>query len=223
MARRGRCWARSRGSFEALTRRAITAWMRVHTWSSLVCTAFLLFLCVTGLPLIFHEEIDAAVSPAQPLPAVAAATKPLDLDQLLARALAGHPRDVPLYMSFDTDRPVVNVTTGPAPDAPAAEMRFQSLDRRTGAVLPRARRRGNGRGAAAPYRPDARAVGGVVPGRDGRAVRGRDRVGRSALRAVHAAARFRHGAARAQRHGAEARPAQSARDRHDSCGRPSSR
>jgi uncharacterized iron-regulated membrane protein len=27
-------------------------------WSSLVCTVFMLLLCVTGLPLIFHEEID---------------------------------------------------------------------------------------------------------------------------------------------------------------------
>ncbi len=110
--------------------------MWVHTWSSLVCTAFLLFLCVTGLPLIFHDEIDAAFAPEQPLAAVAPGTKPLDLDQLVARAVAGHPGEIPLYMSFDTDRPVVNVTTGPAPDAPAAAMRFQSLDRRTGAVLP---------------------------------------------------------------------------------------
>ena len=29
-----------------------------HKWSSLVCTVFLLMLCVTGLPLIFHDEVD---------------------------------------------------------------------------------------------------------------------------------------------------------------------
>ena len=110
--------------------------MRVHSWSSLLCTGFLLFLCITGLPLIFHEEIEAAVSSPQPLAAVAPGTRQLDLDQLLARALAEHPREVPLYMSFDTDRPVVNITSGPAPDAPAAAMRFQSLDRRNGTVLP---------------------------------------------------------------------------------------
>lgn len=28
-------------------------WSVVHTWSSLVATAFLLVLCLTGLPLIF--------------------------------------------------------------------------------------------------------------------------------------------------------------------------
>ena len=119
-----------------MTRRAITAWFLVHKWSSLVSTAFLLMLCVTGLPLIFHDEIDSAMAPVQPLAAVPAGTPPLDLDRLVARALAGEPGQLPLYLSFDIDRPVVNVTTGPAPDAPAEAMRFQSLDARTGAVLP---------------------------------------------------------------------------------------
>lgn len=119
-----------------MRRRAITAWFLIHKWTGLVSTAFLLFLCVTGLPLIFHEEIDDWLSPPAPLPVVAASATPLDLDQLVARALVSRPGEVPLYMSFDTDRPVVNVTSGPAPDAPAAAMHFQSLDRRTGAVLP---------------------------------------------------------------------------------------
>ncbi|WP_078672886.1 PepSY domain-containing protein [Chitinophaga eiseniae] len=33
-------------------------WFNWHKWSSLICTLFLLMLCVTGLPLIFHEELD---------------------------------------------------------------------------------------------------------------------------------------------------------------------
>ena len=119
-----------------MTRRTITIWFLVHKWSSLVATAFLLFLCVTGLPLIFHDEIDAALDPPAPLGAVSPAVRPLDLDAVLARALAADPGSVPLYMSFDEDRPVVNVTNGPAADAPESTMRFQSLDRRTGAVLP---------------------------------------------------------------------------------------
>lgn len=119
-----------------MTRRAITAWFLVHKWTSLVSTVFLLFLCVTGLPLIFHDEIDTWLSPRQELSAPPRGTVPLNLDQLLSRALAGRPGEVPLYMSFDTDRPVVNVTSGPAPEAGAAAMHFQSLDRRTGEVLP---------------------------------------------------------------------------------------
>ena len=35
--------------------RAIRIWAWVHTWTSLICTVFLLMLCLTGLPLIFHD------------------------------------------------------------------------------------------------------------------------------------------------------------------------
>ncbi len=35
--------------------RALGRWAFVHKWSSLVCTAFLLLICLTGLPLIFSE------------------------------------------------------------------------------------------------------------------------------------------------------------------------
>lgn len=30
----------------------------VHTWTSLISTVFVLLFCLTGLPLIFHQEID---------------------------------------------------------------------------------------------------------------------------------------------------------------------
>ena len=32
-------------------------WSWIHKWSSLVCTVFMLLLCLTGLPLIYHHEI----------------------------------------------------------------------------------------------------------------------------------------------------------------------
>jgi uncharacterized iron-regulated membrane protein len=118
-----------------MTARTIRIWFLVHKWTSLVCTAFLLMLCLTGLPLIFHEEIDAATGHVAPLPVVAQKGALLDLDTILARALADRPGEVPLYMSFDEDRPVVNVTTGPSPDAADTDMHFQSLDQRTGEPL----------------------------------------------------------------------------------------
>lgn len=123
-------------SLPAMRSGTVRLWMVIHKWSSLVCTAFLLMLCVTGLPLIFGDEIDAATGRHVALAPLPADTPPLPLDTILARALAAQPGEVPLYMSFDTDRPVVNVTTGPAPDAPATAMHFLSLDRRTGAILP---------------------------------------------------------------------------------------
>jgi uncharacterized iron-regulated membrane protein len=42
----------------ALKARTVRIWSVVHTWSSLISTLFLLLLCVTGLPLVFHHEID---------------------------------------------------------------------------------------------------------------------------------------------------------------------
>ena len=38
--------------------RTVRIWSVVHTWTSLISTLFLLLLCLTGLPLIFHHEID---------------------------------------------------------------------------------------------------------------------------------------------------------------------
>jgi len=37
--------------------RSLRRWAWVHTWSSLICTGFMLLLCLTGLPLIFHHQI----------------------------------------------------------------------------------------------------------------------------------------------------------------------
>ena len=44
-----------------MTPRAVGISKSVHKWSSLVCTLFLFMLCLTGLPLIFHDEIDQAL------------------------------------------------------------------------------------------------------------------------------------------------------------------
>ncbi|PZN97196.1 MAG: peptidase [Alphaproteobacteria bacterium] len=120
-----------------MTRGGIRAWFLVHKWSSIICTAFLLMLCVTGLPLIFHSEIDTLTGDAPTVGTVGIAssgTGPglLPLDTMLARALARRPGEVPLFMAFDNDRPLLTVTTGPSPDAPSAAMTLQMFDRTTG-------------------------------------------------------------------------------------------
>lgn len=117
-----------------MSRGAIRAWYLVHKWTSLVCTAFLLLLCVTGLPLIFHHEIDELSGAHGELSAPAGADL-LSLDKVMETALAARPGEVGLFMSFDEDRPVVNVTTGPSPDAAEAQMYFRSFDQRTAEPL----------------------------------------------------------------------------------------
>ncbi len=113
----------------------IRGWAFVHKWTSLICTLFLLMLCVTGLPLIFHDEIDGALNKEVWTPANPGGPH-LTLDEILAIALARREGDVPIFLSFDIDRPVVNVTSLPSIDAPPSDMLFASFDLTSGDVVP---------------------------------------------------------------------------------------
>lgn len=120
-----------------MTRRAIRLWFLTHKWSSIVCTAFLLMLCVTGLPLIFHDEIDYLTeeTPSFGMPGVGSSGEApglLPLDDMLAKALAARPGEVPVFMAFDNDQPSMTITTAPRPDSPATDMTIQLFDRSTG-------------------------------------------------------------------------------------------
>jgi uncharacterized iron-regulated membrane protein len=114
--------------------RTIRAWSWTHKWSSLVSTVFLLMLCVTGLPLVFMHEIDEVLLHQAWEPAHADARR-LDLDQVLEVALSRHPGDVAAFMSFDEDRPVVNVTSVD-PNGPAGKYNFQPIDQTSGDAAP---------------------------------------------------------------------------------------
>jgi len=77
----------------------------VHTWSSLISTLFLLLLCITGLPLIFHHEIDELLG-YDPKPEIAqpgAAKR--SIDEIARSALANDPGRVLQYIAWDKDEP----------------------------------------------------------------------------------------------------------------------
>jgi uncharacterized iron-regulated membrane protein len=77
----------------------------VHTWSSLISTLFLLLLCVTGLPLIFHHEIDELLGyDPKPETAQPGAAK-AGIDQIAGSALAHDPGRVLQYIAWDKDEP----------------------------------------------------------------------------------------------------------------------
>ncbi len=80
-------------------------WDWAHTWSSLICTAFMLVVCLTGLPLIFSDEIAALTGrhftqDNMPDNAPRAST-----DEVAAAALAHVPGKVPLYLFAEEDQP----------------------------------------------------------------------------------------------------------------------
>ncbi len=80
-------------------------WDWIHTWSSLVCTAFMLVVCVTGLPLVFSDEI-AELSGRQFTQAAMPADAPrASTDKVAAAALAPVPGKVPLYLFREDDQP----------------------------------------------------------------------------------------------------------------------
>jgi len=115
--------------------RQFQVWGVLHKWSSLVSTIFLLMLCITGLPLTFHDEIDEALNPSN-WQAKNPDAPLLSLDSILLSALSQRSDETPIYMSFDAERPVINVTSGPVANAPASDMYFASFDATSGDLVP---------------------------------------------------------------------------------------
>ena len=100
----------------------------------------MLLLCITGLPLIFHHEIDellhSEVKPAE----VAPGTPFADLDKLLANALANAPNNpamkVPHFLIWDRDDPnAMFVSVGKSLTSDPTKNRFVRMDSHTGAYL----------------------------------------------------------------------------------------
>lgn len=122
-----------------MTRGAIRAWFVVHKWSSLICTLFLLMLCITGLPLIFHDEIDGLTEQhmreVSATPSSGDSPALLPLDTIVARALAAKAGQVPLFMGFSNDDATITVTTGARPDVPGDGMTIHIFDAVTGRAI----------------------------------------------------------------------------------------
>ena len=124
-----------------LSATALRRWRAVHTWSSLVCTVFLLVLCVTGLPLIFQDEIEDALGTPHSSD-VTPGTPMLTLDQLLASAQARYPGDVTNFISLPDDDEGL-ATIGLIDKAGAYH--WVKYDRHTGALLDDQRQAGTQR------------------------------------------------------------------------------
>ncbi|WP_287927269.1 PepSY-associated TM helix domain-containing protein [Diaphorobacter sp.] len=118
-----------------LSSAALRRWSWAHKWSSLVCTVFMLLLCITGLPLIFHHEIGHLLGTEVEAPAMPADTPRASLDRILAVAQAQHPDRVVQYASQpDDSTDLWFVTLTPTP-APTDDFRSVAVDARTAEVL----------------------------------------------------------------------------------------
>lgn len=109
--------------------RTVRIWSVVHKWSSLISTVFLLLLCLTGLPLIFHHEIDEALGYSPQPEAVAPGTPKAPIDKVAAEALATALGKVIQYVSWDKDEPgSVFVFTNSAPNGDPDKAVIRTFD-----------------------------------------------------------------------------------------------
>lgn len=113
----------------------IKTWYWVHKWTSLVCTIFLLIICLTGLPLVFHHEIEHWLDDAKPLSDVPAGTPPANLDKLVDSAKSMYPGEVIDYLFFDPEEPQVYVGMAKKPGDGQISGHAVRMDGRTGDVL----------------------------------------------------------------------------------------
>ncbi len=109
-------------------------WYLVHQWTSLICTLFLLLLCLTGLPLIFGEEIGRWLGTTVEPPELAGVSALADLDAIVADARARRPQDVIQTLARDEAEPAWFVSMGEAPDAIESSAVYK-YDGRTGELL----------------------------------------------------------------------------------------
>ena len=114
-----------------MTAAALRRWDRVHGWSSLACTLFLLLLCVTGLPLVFSDEFRAA-----PPPLAKNDGAPLTLEQVVARAHQVQPGADVQFLFFDDEAlDTVGLGLADTPSAGLDAVRRLYFDRRTGKAV----------------------------------------------------------------------------------------
>lgn len=119
-----------------MTPRTLRAWSWTHKWSSLICTVFMLLLCLTGLPLIFAHEIAHLTGKAVELPADTAPGGALaSLDAVVAAGHARLPQRVVQFASPDEeDSRLWYVTLTPSLE-PTTDFRPIAVDGRTAQVL----------------------------------------------------------------------------------------
>jgi len=108
----------------------------VHTWTSIVCTAFMLVLCITGLPLVFRDEIDAALQ-ARPYAAEMPEGTPVkSIDSIIAEGKSLYPTKHLQFVFWDPERPhLIGLGVGEDFDSTLDKVQRVFFDDRTGQVL----------------------------------------------------------------------------------------
>jgi uncharacterized iron-regulated membrane protein len=113
----------------------VRLWYRLHRWSSLICTLFLLVSCITGLPLIFHDEIDHLMHPGHSLLQTASGHASVSLQSLVKETERLHPGMHPMFVVLDEQQPTVHVTLSRTGNGDLSQRVIESYNAYTGARI----------------------------------------------------------------------------------------
>lgn len=121
-----------------MMRATLQRWLWVHKWASLVCTVFLLVICITGLPLVFKDEIDDWLDDGLPYAELPAGTSNASLDDIAAISRKMYPGEIIALIYVDDDEPKILVSMAPSWEAFRADRdsrHWIRFDARTAQVL----------------------------------------------------------------------------------------
>jgi len=115
--------------------KTIKIWYAVHKWTSLVCTVFLLLLCLTGLPLIFMHELSHLLDGDVATAAAPPGTPKKSIDEIVSTAREKYPDEYVRFLIWDDHEPdLVFVTFVPSRYDTSDEFRSVAVDVHTGDV-----------------------------------------------------------------------------------------
>jgi uncharacterized iron-regulated membrane protein len=121
-----------------ITLKSARRWFLWHKWTSLICTIFLLMLCITGLPLVFYHEIEELTEEKSAQVNTAEGSPRLSLDALHQKALDLNPGKVVRYIFWDEDEPdLVTMDVAPSMKAIPDSSKYVVMNEKTGDVLNR--------------------------------------------------------------------------------------
>ena len=115
--------------------KSIKTWAWVHKWSSLVCTAFMLLLCLTGLPLIFSHEISHLLGNEVEAPDLPSDTPLASMDKVLNNAKALYPSRIVQFVFRDIDEDKSWTVSLGKTATSEDDTKFVKVDSRTAKVL----------------------------------------------------------------------------------------
>ena len=115
--------------------RSMKVWSWLHTWTSLICTLFMLLLCLTGLPLIFHHEIGHLVGTEIEAPEMPENAPHISLDKVMQIGEARHPGQGGMFISREPDDDRVWYLTMSDTPTSTSGLHQVAIDARTGDIL----------------------------------------------------------------------------------------